>query len=165
VLPVLRLGMQIRLTKSAVEKISEELEGLEKKERPRVAERIKQARSYGDLSENYEYHAAKEEQGLLEARIRELRAVLSRATVVTEAGNSHEVGLGSRVTVYNGVWDEEIVYTIVTILDADPVNGRISDQSPIGEALMGRKAGDEVEFQAPSGSQKLEIRKVEAGEI
>ena len=152
--------MQIRLTKSAVEKINEELEGLEKKERPRVAERIKQARSYGDLSENYEYHAAQEEQGLLEARIRELRAVLSRATIVTEA-NSHEVGLGSRLRFTTGLGRGD-VYTIVTMLDADLVNDRISDQSPIGGAL-GRK------MVTRSSSRFLlaeaEIRKVEAGEI
>lgn len=157
--------MQINLTKAAIEKIREELETLEKSERPRIAERIKHARGYGDLSENYEYHSAKEEQGLLEARIRELRAVLSRATVVEhDASNSGQIQLGSRVTVYNKTWDEEIVYTIVTMVDADPTQDRISDQSPIGEALLGRKKGDVVTFEAPAGPQEMEIRKVESGE-
>ncbi|MCC6483893.1 MAG: transcription elongation factor GreA [Armatimonadetes bacterium] len=158
--------MQINLTRAAIEKLKDELETLEKTERPRIAERIKHARGYGDLSENYEYHSAKEEQGLLEARIRELRAVLSRAIVVEhDSNNSGQVQLGSRVTVYNKTWDEEIVYNIVTMVDADPTQDKISDQSPIGEALMGGKVGDTVTFQAPAGPQEMEIRKVESAQL
>lgn len=157
--------MQIRLTAAAIKKIQDELSTLEE-ERPKVAERIKHARGYGDLSENYEYHAAKEEQGLLEARIRELRAVLSRATLVeAESSDSGIVGLGSKVTAYNQAWDEEIVYTIVTMVDADPSQDKISDQSPIGTALMGKQVGDTVQFEAPAGTQTLEIRKIEQGDI
>ncbi|MEI6914254.1 MAG: transcription elongation factor GreA [Armatimonadota bacterium] len=157
--------MQIKLTKAAIKKIEVELEQLES-DRPRVTERIKHARSYGDLSENYEYHTAKEEQGLLEARIRELRAVLSRATVVEhDAKNTETIQLGSKVTVYNKAWDEEIVYTIVTMVDADPAIDKISDQSPIGEALMGKKVGEIAVFKAPAGAQELEIRKFEPGDI
>jgi len=158
--------MQIRLTSAAIQKIQEELAQLESRERPRVAERIKHARAFGDLSENYEYHAAKEEQGFLEARIRELRAVLSRAQVV-DSGSMEEgvAGLGSRVTVMHKDFDEEEVYTIVTMLDADPTENRISEQSPIGEALMGSRVGDTVEYKAPAGTQTLEVLKIEHGEV
>lgn len=157
--------MQIRLTSGAIQKIEDELAILEKKERPRVAERIKHARSYGDLSENYEYQAAKEEQGMLEARIRELRAVLSRAQVVEANSNEDGVaGLGSRVKVRYKSFDEEEVYTIVTMVDADPMENRISDQSPIGEALMGARVGDTVEYDAPAGKQQMEVLAIEQGE-
>jgi len=158
--------MQIRLTSAAIEKIRDELTQLEKVDRPGVVERIKTARGYGDLSENYEYHAAKEEQGLLEARIRDLRAMLSRAQVVeAKDGDDGVAGLGSIVTVYDEEFEEELVYTIVTVVDADPMEDKISDQSPIGGALMGKQAGDVVEFQAPAGTHQLKIVKVEQGGI
>jgi|YNPNPStandDraft_1061719.scaffolds.fasta_scaffold06852_6 transcription elongation factor GreA len=158
--------MQIRLTSAAIKKIQDELAFLESRERPRVAERIKQARGYGDLSENYEYHAAKEEQGFLEARIRELRAVLSRAQVVdADSLADGVVGLGTRVRVRHREFDEEEEYTIVTMVDADPGRNRISEQSPIGKALMGARVGDVVEYSAPAGVQTLEVLSVEPADI
>ncbi len=158
--------MQIRLTQAAIKKLQDELAMLESKERPRIAERIKTARSFGDLNENYEYHAAKEEQGLLEAKIRELRALLSRAQVVEVGKGAKGVaGLGSKVTVRDKEFNEETVYTIVTMIDADPTNDKISEQSPIGKTLMGKKAGDVVEIPVPAGKHHLEILKVEHGDF
>lgn len=158
--------MQIKLTSAAIKKIQDELELLEKTERPKISERIKTARAFGDLSENYEYHAAKEEQGLVEARIRELRAVLNRAQVVEGNGNSDgAVGLGSIVKVFDRKLEEEIEYTITTMIDANPLEDKISDQSPIGKALEGKKPGDVVEVETPAGIHSLEVLEVRQSEV
>ncbi|MDP3995198.1 MAG: transcription elongation factor GreA, partial [bacterium] len=131
-------------------KLKEELEHLKKVRRPEISERIKQAKDYGDLSENAEYADAREEQSFVEGRILELEAALKNATVV----NGHDsdpdiVNIGDKVTVSrNG---DTGTYTIVGSKEADPSSGKISNESPIGRALLGHRKGDEVEVKTPKG--------------
>jgi transcription elongation factor GreA len=144
-----------RLTEKQAEALREELAELEGPRRTEVVAAIKKAREFGDLSENFEYHAAKNEQGLLEARIRTLRARLDGAEIVASAGTS-EVGIGSVVEIV----DEggEAMRVEVSGIGG---SGTVSPTSPLGSALLGRKAGDVVDVQAPRGAWKATIRSIE----
>ena len=126
-----------------------------------VAEDIQTARGFGDLSENAEYDAARNEQAQVEARILELEELISNATIVDESAIKHDtVNVGSQVKVLDVEFDEEIEYSIVGSNEANPLLGKISDQSPVGSALIGSKVGDELTVEVPSGQLKLRVLEV-----
>lgn len=149
---------EIFLTAEGLKKIEEEYEELKTVRRKEVADRIKQALAFGDISENSEYDEAKNEQARLEERIAKLERTLRNARVIDDEDISAEiVSIGSRVTVKDIEYDEEIQYTIVGSAEADPYEEKISNESPVGRALIGRKAGDIVEVQVPDGAIQYEI--------
>jgi transcription elongation factor GreA len=141
-----------QLTEKQAASLREELDELEGPRRTEVVAAIKTAREFGDLSENFEYHAAKNEQGLLEARIRTLRSRLENATIVAEGG-SDKVGIGSVVDV-----DDDGGSTMTVEVSAVGGAGTVSPTSPLGSALLGRKVGETVDVQAPRGSWKATIK-------
>jgi transcription elongation factor GreA len=146
------------LTFEGLKKLEEELEKLKTVRRKEVAERIKQALAFGDISENSEYDEAKNEQAQLEERIAKLESMLRNAKLIDDEEISTDVvTLGSKVVVKDLEYDEEMEYTIVGSAEADPFNGKISNESPVGSALLGKKKGDIVEVQVPDGSIKYEI--------
>lgn len=143
------------------EKLQSDVRHLKTVERPAVIDAIEEARAHGDLSENAEYHAAKERQGQIEAQIADIEDRLSRAMVIDPTTLSGDkVVFGATVHLLDEN-DKEIVYQIVGETEADAKRGRISYSSPLGRALIGRTVGDEVEFSAPSGDKYYEIAKVE----
>lgn len=148
------------LTPEGAQRLQEELEYLKTVKRQELAERLRQAIQMGDLSENADYIAAKEEQGFLEGRIQELEALLSKAVIIENNGKKDAVDLGATVTIQQEGYPPE-TYTIVGPTEANPVEGRISHESPIGKALLGHKAGDVVEITTASGNSKVTILKVE----
>ena len=147
-------------------KLSMELEHLKSVERGVIAKIIDTARELGDLKENAEYHAAKDRQGLMEARIIELGDLVSRAQIVDPAKASHErVSFGSTVLLTDQATDEEIRYTIVGGQESNPNRGLISIQSPMARVLLGKEEGEEVALQLPSGAKKFDIEEVLYEEI
>ncbi len=149
---------KIVLTDEGLKKLEEELEYLKTERRRDIADKIKVALSFGDLSENSEYDEAKNEQAMVEARITELEEKLKNVEIIdADDITTDKVNVGSVVKVYDGEYKEENTYTIVGSTEADPFNGFISDESPIGKALMGHKVGDTVEVEAPECIIKLEI--------
>jgi transcription elongation factor GreA len=134
-----------------------ELNELETEGRRAIAERIKTAREWGDLSENAEYHAAKEAQAHLETKILRLRGLRDNAIVVEPGGAPGEVALGVTVTVRDLDSGREAEHTIVSAAESDPASGKLSIDSPLGRALTGARAGDEVAFDAPRGRRRLEV--------
>ena len=147
-------------------KLSEELEQLKSVERGVIAQIIDEARAQGDLKENAEYHAAKEKQGLMEARISELTDVVGRAQVVDPSTLAHErVSFGSTVQLIDQNTDEEISYTIVGGKESNPSKGLISIQSPMARALIGKEEGDEVSLTLPTGKKTYDIEEVSYKEI
>lgn len=148
------------LTEEGKAKLEEELHYLETEKRAEIGERIRVAREFGDISENSEYDDAKNDQGMMEARIAEITRILGVATVVAAPKRSSKVNIGSRVTVDMG--GRERVFTIVGGAESDSAAGKISNESPVGSALLGRKKGDEVEAQGPTGRTiKMTILKIE----
>lgn len=146
------------VTYSGLKKIEEELQDLKVNKRREIAAKIKEAREQGDLSENAEYDAAKDEQRDIENRIEQLEAILKNVEVVDEDEVDTEVvGIGCTVTVFDYEFDEEIVYDIVGSTQADIMNNRISDESPVGVALKGARVGEEVTVEAPDGEFKYRI--------
>lgn len=150
---------EIYLTSEGFLKLEEEVDNLKKIERPRVIKAIKEARAQGDLSENAEYSAARDEQGKLEARIKEIEYTLEHAVII-ENNNDGKVSIGSVVTIKYEEDDEEEEYSIVGTNEADPFSNKISNESPIAVAIMGKKQGDKVTVESPNGSFKIEIVKV-----
>jgi len=145
------------LTTSGYKKFQEELEELETK-RVQVSRNIKTAKGYGDLSENFEYHEAKREQGFVEGRIMELKIILPAAHVVQPDDiPTDRIGFGSLVTLKDLEFDEEIDYAVVGPLEANVEQDRISYESPLGQALLGKKVGDEVQVKVPAGVTSYEI--------
>jgi transcription elongation factor GreA len=144
-----------RLTAKQAEALREELAGLEGPRREEVVAAIKTAREFGDLSENFEYHAAKNEQGLLEARIRTLRARLDTAEIVAEA-TSGSVGIGSVIEV-----EDDAGQTMTVEISAVGGAGTVSPTSPLGSALLGRKAGESVDVQAPRGAWRATVKRIQ----
>lgn len=143
---------QILLTEQGLKDLEEELEFLKTVKRKEMADKIKLARSYGDLSENSEYDDAKNEQAIMEARIADIEVMLKNAKVIDESEVSNEhVHIGSKVKVYDNDMEEEIVYHVVSASEADPENDKISDESPVGHALLGKKVGDKAVVDLPSG--------------
>ena len=154
-----------KMTTQGKEELQAELERLETVGRNDIAEKLKVARSYGDLSENSEYDEAKSEQAKIEARINELRYQLDHAVIIDsgEAGATSKknvVTMGSKITVVRKNDKKELSYEIVGFSQSDPANGRISDESPVGMALMGAKKGDTVSVEAPIGVIELKIKDV-----
>ncbi|HEY4565628.1 transcription elongation factor GreA [Planococcaceae bacterium Storch 2/2-2] len=150
------------MTEEGLVKLEEELEYLKTVKRKEVVERIKIARSYGDLSENSEYDSAKEDQAFVEGKISSLESMIRNAEIITEdALNTGEVGLGKTVTFKELPDEDEETYTIVGSAEADPLEGRISNDSPIAKALIGRKKGEEVTIQTPGGEMQVVIVNVE----
>ena len=146
------LNKEIVMTKSGYAAVEAELEQLKTVKRKEVAEKIKVARGYGDLSENSEYDEAKNEQGMLESRIAELEKMLKHARVLDSTEiDSSVVSVGSHVKIQDEDGDTD-EYDITGSTEADPLNGRISDESPVGAALLGHSAGDKVEITLPTGA-------------
>ena len=148
------------ITREGLQKMKEELEYKETTEKMRIAEQLKVAISYGDLSENAEYDAAKNDQAALEQRINELRAMIENAVVVDECKiNTDTVGFGTKVTIID-IEDEDEdseVYTIVGTSESDPINGKLSNESPVGAALIGAHVGDVVSAVTPGGVRRLRV--------
>ena len=145
------------LTKEGAERMREELEHLKGPKREALAKRLRSAIQMGDLSENADYHAAKEEQSFLEGRIQELEYLLRNAEIIENSnGRSEKVDLGVQVTIQEQDYPPE-TYQVVGAKEADPRNGRISNESPFGRALMGAKQGDEVVAETPNGSVRLKV--------
>jgi transcription elongation factor GreA len=150
----------IYLTAEGAAKLSEELAGLKGPERDAIAKRLREAIQMGDLSENADYHKAKEDQSFLEGRIQELDYILGNAKIVEKTGPRDVVGVGVTVTVQEEDFDVE-VFHMVGAKEADPRNDKISNESPIGRALMGHKPGDIVEAETPGGKIRFKILKIE----
>ncbi len=146
-----------RLTKEGLEKLKAELEHLRTEGRTEIAEKIRVARGYGDLSENSEYDEAKNEQAKIEARIIELEKTLENVSVIDEDVDTDTVSVGVTVTILDVEYDEELTYKMVGSAEADPMKGYISDNSPVGKALIGAKVGDTVTAEAPAGELKFKI--------
>jgi len=138
------------------------LKQLKEVERPKVVKEIEEARAHGDLSENAEYHAAKEKQGIIEAHVRDIEDKLSRCEVIDPATLSGDrVSFGATVTLNDFEADEEVEYQIVGSEEADPKAGKISYTAPLARALLGKRAGDTVQFRAPGGLREYEIVGIE----
>jgi transcription elongation factor GreA len=150
------------LTREGYEKLQEELERLRTHKRQEIAERLHEAMEGGELIENAEYEAAKNEQAFVEGRIKELEILLATARVIDESTiDSESVHVGSRVTIMEDDEPEPETYTIVGAAEANPALGKISNESPLGKALLGHKEGDKVQVDAPVGSFTVKILKLE----
>ena len=161
------MSQDIVLTKEGYEELKEKLRVLKSEGRADIAEKLKVARGYGDLSENAEYDEAKSEQAKLEAEINDIEAMLSRASIIdAETANSEVVHLGSVVTIKGTEkGSAERTYTITGFAQADPSKGKISDESPVGKALLGHKLGDKVVVEAPRGAMTYKITKLDNDKI
>lgn len=149
------------MTYEGVKKLEEELDYLKTIKRVEIKEKIKVARSFGDLSENAEYDEAKNEQAFVEGRIAQLENMLKNASVVDEADiTTDKVSVGSVVKVMDFEFDEEIDLSIVGSAEANPIENKISNESPVGNALLGKKVGDIVEVPVPDGVNKYEILEI-----
>lgn len=150
----------IYITEEGLQKLREELAELNK-QKIKLAEVIAYARSLGDLSENAEYHTAKHEQGLLMAKINDIEDKIARAVIIDSAQmDTSEVRLGVSVRVLNEKLKKEIIYTMVSPVEADLSSGKLSTQSPVGQALLGKKVGDVVEVNVPAGTLRLKILEI-----
>ena len=151
---------EIFLTQVELDKLKEELKELRTTGRTDIAEKIKEAKSFGDLSENSEYDEAKNDQAKMEARILELEYTLAHAQVIDETSlNTEIVSVGLSVRVFDRTYEEEVTYHIVGA-QADPINNKISDESPVGKALLGHKVGDIVVVETPVGNDHIEILEI-----
>ncbi len=152
---------EIPITTEGYEKITEELNRLKKIDRPDIIKKIAEARSHGDLSENAEYHAARERQSFIEGRISNLEGIIADAQVIDPSKFSGDkVLFGATVTIMDINTDEEFIYKLVGEVESDPKNGKISVTSPIGRSLIGKNEGDEVRVETPSGIKEYEIIEV-----
>jgi transcription elongation factor GreA len=153
---------RVPMTLDGYKKLEEELHRLKAVERPRIIQAISEARAHGDLSENAEYHAAKEAQGLNEARVAELEDKFNRADVIDPSSlTGATIKFGATVTLVDEDTDEKVKYQIVGDLEASVKEGKISISSPIARALIGKSKGDSVEVTTPKGSRSYEILKIE----
>ncbi len=151
------------LTKDGLKKLQDELENLKSVRRIEVAERIKQAIAFGDISENSEYDDAKNEQAFIEGRIQELEQKLRNVEVISEEKKpKNVVTMGCKVVVRDMEFNEDMEYTLVGTAEADPEAMRISNESPVGAAILGQKVGKVVEVQAPVGTIKYKIMKIKS---
>ncbi len=154
---------KVPMTPAGYQRLSEELRRLKSEERPSVIRAISEARAHGDISENAEYHAAKEKQAFIEGRIAELEDKTSRSEIIdpTKMAGTSSVKFGATVRVIDEDSEEESVFQIVGADESDIDNGRISITSPMARALIGKEAGDQIEVNAPSGSRFYEVVSVE----
>lgn len=154
--------MREKLTKSDVQKIQEEIEHRRLVVRQQCLEAVKEARAHGDLSENFEYHAAKKDKNLNESRIRYLENMLKNAIIISDQSQDDEIGLNKTVTLYMEDDDEEETYKLVTSIRGNSMNHMISTESPLGKALMRHKVGDRIEVRANERySYFVTVRKIE----
>lgn len=151
-------GKKIYLTKDGLSELKKEFEELTNTRRPEVLARVSAARNLGDLSENAEYSAAREDLSFIDGRIDELEELLRQAILITDSRNNHMVKLGSRVTLHHKGKKE--VYTLVGEWEADPKEKKISHESPLGKALIGKRVGEKVEVEAPAGKILYTIRHI-----
>lgn len=149
------------LTVEGKENLERELNELKNVRRPELAIKLAEAVSMGDLKENADYHDAKEQQGFIEGRIKHIESILRGAIVVETQNGAVAVGVGSRVTIVEDGTSDEEVYTIVGAAEASPKDGKISNQSPVGSALLGHKKGDKVKVTTPGGVITFKIKKIE----
>ena len=155
------MAKTFKVTEDGLKKLQDELEKLKTVGRADIAEKIKVARGYGDLSENSEYDEAKNEQAKIEARIVEIEAMLKNVEVIADIkGAAKTVMVGTKVKVLDIEFDEECTYKIVGSTEANTMEEKISAESPVGKALLGKKVGDEVIVEAPAGEIKLKILKI-----
>jgi len=154
---------KLPITKAGEQELAERLRRLKTKDRPEISQAIAEARAHGDLKENAEYHAAKEQQGFIEAKIQEIEHALANAQVidVREIPETGRVVFGATIDLYDMTNDKSITYKIVGNLESNPEVGLISIQTPIAQGLMGKNVGDEVSISTPSGNIDLEIEKVQ----
>ena len=148
---------KIQFTPQGLTEIKSELDELKNKKLQAAIDRVSRARDFGDLSENAEYHAAKEELAFIEGRVEELEEIVKNALVV-KTGSNGQVNVGCKVTVE--VDGKDLTYNVVGEWEADPLSKKISHTSPLGQALMGKKTGDEVRFDAPAGSVIYKVKKI-----
>ncbi len=151
------VNMTIELTQEGFDELKLELEDLRTVKLPAVIERVARAREHGDLSENAEYHSARDDQQLLEARIEEIETILAKAVVVQQTSNHNKVGMGSTVTMQKTGQKSKMTITIVGEFEADPAANKVSGASPLGKAVMNKKKGDTVVVQAPVGDSEYTI--------
>ena len=150
------------LTYEGLKKYEDELHDLKVVKRQEVAQKIKEAREQGDLSENAEYDAAKDEQRDIEARIEDIEKILKNAEVVVEdEADTEKINVGCKVLVYDEEFEEEVEFKIVGSTEANSLQGKISNESPLGKALIGAKVGDEISVEAPAGMMNYKILKIE----
>ena len=155
------MSKQFLLTDDGLKKYESELEDLKINKRREIAEKIKVALSFGDLSENSEYDEAKNEQAKVEARIAEIEAMLKNAKIIDEDELTNEtINIGSKVSVVDLEYNETSEYRIVGATEADPLLGKISDESPVGRALLGHRKGDRIEVEVPVGVLQFEILEI-----
>ena len=154
------MAEEVILTKEGKEELEKRLEYLKLEKRAEITERIKTAREFGDLSENAEYDAAKNEQAMIEGEILEIEEKLKRAVIIKDGAKKGTVSLGSKVDFTDEDTGETYTYEIVGTTEADVEQGRISNESPIGNALLGKKAKDTVNVVVPAGITKITIKKV-----
>ncbi len=147
------------LTKEGIQKLQAELDDLVKNQRPKIAEALKEAKEFGDLAENASFDATKDNQAFVEGRINEIEHILKHAEVIESPRVKSQVNLGS--TVHLELESGIHKYTIVGSTEADPANGMISNESPIGKALIGRKVGEEIEVEIPSGTTTYKVIRIE----
>ena len=150
-----------KMSQERLSQLKDELVYLQTVREKEVAQQIKEARSFGDLTENSEYDEAKTEQGKLYSKIAEIKNLIENAEIVKASEQTDVVGIGSKVTVLDLEFGTEDTYEIVGSQEADPIVGRISDDSPFGKGLMDRKIGDIIEIEAPAGLLKFEIKKID----
>lgn len=150
------------LTYAGLKKLEDELEDLKVNQRKMIAGKIKEAREQGDLSENAEYDAAKDEQRDIEARIEELEKLLKNAEVVDESEAATDtINIGCKIRLLDIEYDEEMEYSIVGSTEANSLQNKLSNESPVGKALIGAKVGDEVEVEIPAGTAKFKVLSIE----
>lgn len=155
------MSKEILVTDEGLKKLNEELNYLKTTKRKEVVEAIRVALSFGDLSENSEYDEAKNEQAKTEARILELEEMLKHVKLISEDDiHTDSVNVGATVRVYDVEFEEEIEYTLVGSTEADPLSNKISDQSPIGRAIIGAKVGETVDIETPGGLLQLKILEI-----
>ena len=155
------MAKQITVTDEGLKKLNEQLEYLKTVKRKEVVEAIRVALSFGDLSENSEYDEAKNEQANVEAQISELEETLKHVKLISDSDvTTDSVGVGAKVKVLDMEFDEEIEYTILGSTESDPLENKISDQSPIGKAIIGAKVGDVITVDAPGGELKLKVLEI-----
>lgn len=151
----------VHLTPEGAENLRHELDELVNVRRPELAVRLREAVADGDLKENANYHDAKEQQSMVEGRIQYLQDILRRATIVVNDGPSDIIRIGSTVVIQETGSDDEETYTLVGAAEANPREGKLSERSPIGAALMGRKRGEKIKVNAPGGEISFKIKKVQ----
>ena len=152
---------QVVLTEEGLKKLQDELEYLKVTKRKEITEKIKEARGFGDLSENSEYDAAKDAQATMEQRVVEIENIIKNAKIISaDEMPTDIVSITSKVKVYDCDLEEEDEYIIVGATESDPISGKISDESPIGKALLGKKVGDTVEVETPGGTISIKILEI-----